>query len=42
MALPARGRSILGAWAAQILVTNLPRSVAVPSAHGRRCYIVGL
>lgn len=25
VALPARGRTILGAWATQILVTNLPR-----------------
>lgn len=25
VALPARGRTILGHWAAQILVTNLPR-----------------
>ena len=25
VALPARGRTILGSWAAQILVSNLPR-----------------
>ena len=26
VALPARGRTILSSWAAQILVSNLPRS----------------
>jgi hypothetical protein len=31
VALPARGRSILGAWAAQILVTNLPRRASCPA-----------
>ena len=27
VALPARGRTILGNWAAQILIVNLPRFV---------------
>jgi len=30
VALPARGRSILGQWAAQILCQNLPRRAARP------------
>lgn len=36
VALPARGRTVLGAWAAAILVTNLPRSgrsAPMPAAH---------
>ncbi len=32
VALPARGRTVLGNWAAQILVSNLPRQVITRSS----------
>lgn len=36
VALPAKGRTVLGAWAAAIFVTNLPRS-GPGCAHTGRC-----